>query len=278
MDDGRQHAAYLGARLPATYAAVSATLRMVPAELGDSIRSLLDLGAGPGTATWAAHAHCGHLTEAMQADRSRPLLDVAARLAASAGIDRDITLTQQVADVAAPAKWPAADLVIAAYALSELSAAGRAALARSAWAASSQLCVFVEPGTPDGFSRVLDVRTLLLANGAHMVAPCPHAGQCPMVARPHDWCHFAVRLPRTRLHRQIKGGSLGYEDEKFSCLVVARAPSSPAARARILRHPRMSKGRIDLLLCTRDGARDATVTRRDVAWRAARKADWGDSF
>ena len=60
--DGRQHLdgvaavkAYLAARLPATYAAVRASMAYV-AEAAPEFapKSLLDIGAGPGTVLWAA--------------------------------------------------------------------------------------------------------------------------------------------------------------------------------------------------------------------------------
>ena len=47
--------AYTTTRMPATFAAIVAVLREVKKQLPDlSIQSLIDLGAGPGTAAWAA--------------------------------------------------------------------------------------------------------------------------------------------------------------------------------------------------------------------------------
>ncbi|HVT53058.1 MAG TPA: small ribosomal subunit Rsm22 family protein, partial [Dongiaceae bacterium] len=59
--DGRAHLAddvaaraYLAARLPATYAAIRAALDAIAERRRDfAPRSLLDFGAGPGTALWA---------------------------------------------------------------------------------------------------------------------------------------------------------------------------------------------------------------------------------
>lgn len=273
------HAAYLAVRLPATYAAVSAVLASVPEGLRTRVRSVLDLGAGPGTATWAALAACPSIVTATQVDRSQALLALGARLAAGAMEGQSVELTQRVADLAA-GTWSAADLVIAAYALAELPAGARSSVVAAAWRATRELLVLVEPGTPAGFDHVHAARDLLISSGAHIVAPCPHEGTCPMRATPgaEDWCHLAVRVPRTRRHRQVKGGTLGYEDEKYAYLVATKDNAIERADARVLRHPRVEKGRIVLTLCTSDGARRQVVTRRDESWRAARKAEWGDAW
>ena len=278
--DQAAHAAYLAVRMPATYAAVCAVLAEVPRDVLDGVRSMLDLGAGPGTATWAALATCPSIVEAAQIDRSRALLDIGARLGASLLADRHVALAQHVADVGSPGEWPSADLVVSAYALAELSPGGRTTLVSAAWRASLRALVLVEPGTPAGFQHILEARTALARAGARFIAPCPHEEPCPLRAVTHadDWCHFSVRVPRTRRHRQLKGGSLGYEDEKFAYLVAARADASPERLARILRHPRIEKGRIGLTLCMPDGVERVVITKRDAAWSAARKARWGDAW
>jgi ribosomal protein RSM22 (predicted rRNA methylase) len=92
-----------------------------------------------------------------------------------------------------------------------------------------------------------------------------------------DWCHFSQRLERTSQHRQLKGGALGYEDEKFSYVIAARQ-SVAAEGARIVRHPGRHSGHIQLALCTPAGRIETeTVTRsHKQAFRLARKAEWGD--
>lgn len=279
--DEAWQAAYLAVRVPATYAAVRAALARVPDEALAGVTTLLDLGAGPGTATWAALSRCAAIDAVTQVDRSRAFLESGARLAPAAADGRNVSLEQRVADVTAMREWPATDLVLSAYALAELAPTARAALVTSAWTAATRLLVIVEPGTPAGFGHIHEARAALMARGAHILAPCPHDGPCPMRdgGRRDDWCHFAVRLPRTRRHRQLKGGTLGYEDEKFAYLVASRVAAPERAAARVLRHPRVEKGRITLTLCTEPGVARQVVTRRDeLAWRAARKADWGDPW
>ena len=136
----------------------------------------------------------------------------------------------------------------------------------------------VEPGTPRGFAAVLAARTRLLEAGWHVVAPCPHEHACPLAAV-GDWCHLAVRLDRTALHRRLKGGSLGHEDEKLAYVVATREEVTPVA-ARVLRHPVKRKGLVQLELCRADGtAGRELVTRRDPArYRVARDVAWGDGW
>jgi len=99
---------------------------------------------------------------------------------------------------------------------------------------------------------------------------------CPLV--PSDWCHFAVRLPRTELHRALKDGTRNFEDEKFSYLVATRLPIQPAA-ARVIGRPGRPKGRVMLELCTNAGGRGRAVVHRSAdAYREARSIEWGDEW
>ena len=119
----------------------------------------------------------------------------------------------------------------------------------------------------------------MLAQGQHIAAPCPADAECPMKNRSGDWCHFAARVERTSLHRRLKSGELGYEDEKFSYLVFARDPAAPQAPARILRHPVHGKGHIKLTLCEAPTVREVTIGKSDKeSFREARRAKWGDAW
>ncbi len=106
--------------------------------------------------------------------------------------------------------------------------------------------------------------------------PCPHDRPCPLDG--DDWCHFAVRLPRSAGHRSAKAAQAGFEDEKFAYVVTARQ-EVVRADARILRHPQVRGGHVRLELCAEEGLRSAVVAKSDrAAFRAARKASWGDAF
>lgn len=174
----------------------------------------------------------------------------------------------------AGARGPA-ELVVASYVLGELDDVGRAAA--HLWTQATDTVAFVEPGTPEGYRRVLAARAAVIEAGGHTVAPCPHDLPCPLPA--DDWCHFAARLPRSKLHRRAKGVELGFEDEKLSYAVLSREPVTPAA-ARIIRQPQLRSGHVNLVTSDRDGlVRSRTVSRKQGAvYKEARGAAWGDAF
>jgi ribosomal protein RSM22 (predicted rRNA methylase) len=140
------------------------------------------------------------------------------------------------------------------------------------------LLVIVEPGTPQGFARILACRDYLIARGGHIVAPCSHAAACPLLSQTR-WCHFSERLPRSRAHLFAKDGNLSFEDEKFSYLAVAKAPLIQKNLRRILATPHVTKGQIALSLCAPEKVEERMIPRRDKdAYKAAKEYDWGDAI
>lgn len=282
LRDGRLHLdgtlavkAYLATRLPATYAAVRTSLEACADALPDfRPTSLLDIGSGPGTALWAAQDCWPELTGAQLLETSAPARDIGTSLA---GHLQAVEATWISGDAAKNLDGlSSADLVTMAYVLDELDPTKIPGLVSRLWALAGQMLVIVEPGTPAGWKRILAVREQLIAAGAHIIAPCPHAAPCPVQAP--DWCHFARRVARSRLHRLAKGGEVPFEDEKYIFVAAARSPAGQST-ARVLAPPRQSKGRIELKLCQPDGRLDhVTVSKRDGdPYKAARRVDWGDT-
>ena len=159
--------------------------------------------------------------------------------------------------------------------IGEIGDAERSALAEQLWAKARDTLLIVEPGTPAGYARILALRQQLIASGAHVAAPCPHDGTCPLAAP--DWCHFTQRLPRLRAHMQIKGAELPFEDEKFSYVALTR---TPVARrfARVLAQPVVSKVEVSAKLCTPAVSKSPKYRHRDkTAYARARRWRWGDA-
>ena len=267
-----ERAAYLAVRFPATYAAVSAVLEELKARAPEfAPQTLLDLGAGPGTASLAADQAFPALKDIMLVEQDKALVELGRELAMMPA-HRD----WYPGDMRS-APLPQRDLAIAAYSLGELSASDAASVVERAWKAAKVLCV-IEPGTPRGYANVMRARDQLIAAAGHLVAPCPHERPCPMDST-KDWCHFAARVERTSLHRRIKSGELGWEDEKFSYVIFCHDPEVARAAGRIVRHPQIGKGHIKLEICGREGLGPETISRKQgEVYKRARRAKWGDGW
>ncbi len=266
-------AAYLAVRFPATLAANQAVCGFVQDALAYRLPeenftpdSLLDLGAGCGAATLAATAYWPSLTAITAIEPIRGMTELGREILPEA-----IWRTARFAELD---EFPPHDLVLASYALGE--APSLSEVLAKAWQAAQRLLLIVEPGTPRGFATIHAAREWLTSKGAAMLAPCPTNASCP--ARDVDWCHFPARLNRSALHRRLKGGTLGYEDEKFSYLAAWRG-DLPAGAPRVLRHPLIEPGRIEFELCNAPSRYKQIVSRRDkTAFRQARKTIWGSTL
>ena len=179
-------------------------------------------------------------------------------------------------DVAHPTDEARSDLAIASFVLGELPLEERdEAIARWFDLTEDELVV-VEPGSVGGFEVIRAARDRLIATGGTISAPCPHDGMCPMTEG--DWCHFGIRVPRSRLQRGITSGDRGFEDEKFS--YVAASKRDVAERwPRVVRRPRQHGGHVRLDLCAKPGLVEIVVARSDRdRYRRSRKVEWGDAF
>jgi ribosomal protein RSM22 (predicted rRNA methylase) len=268
--------AYLATRAPATFAAS----RRVLAELaslrpGWAPESLLDLGAGPGTATWAAVDVFASIGRAVLVERDREAAALGARLG-EGGLSALVPEVSWTVGDATSAALAESDLVVAAYVLGEIGQDRVLLSLKRWWGATRGELVILEPGTPAGFERLRAARSALISWGAKVTAPCPHDGPCPMEGS--DWCHFAVRLERSGLHRDLKAARLGHEDEKYSYLSVSSSgPFAPAPR--LVRSPRPHKGHVRLVLCEPGGLFERVISRRQgELYRRARDLRWGDRF
>ncbi|MEU1691117.1 small ribosomal subunit Rsm22 family protein [Streptomyces hirsutus] len=276
LRDRADVAAYAAYRMPATFEAVrSALAAFADAVPGWTPGDHLDIGGGTGAAAWAVSATWEGKRPVTVLDWAEPALALGRELAAAHPALADTRW--QGSRIGTALTLDSADLVTVSYVLNELTDRDRAALVDAA-AGAARAVVIVEPGTPDGYARVIEARDRLVSAGFRVAAPCPHSAACPIVPGT-DWCHFSARVSRSSLHRQVKGGSLAYEDEKFSYVAATRLPVSPAP-ARVVRKPQIRKGQVLLDLCETDPAlRRTTVTKRHGdLYRAARDTDWGDAW
>ncbi|PWV51057.1 small ribosomal subunit Rsm22 family protein [Nocardiopsis sp. L17-MgMaSL7] len=271
--------AYAAYRLPATFTAAEAAFGTAAASMpGFSPATHLDVGGGMGAAVWAASSAWPSLRSTTVLEQSAPAISLGKRIArrstapaVSGSVWERFRLTGAVPD------GPRVDLATMSYVLNELTPQVQEEVVRSL-AKRARTVVLIEPGTPEGYARVISARAHLLAEGMTVAAPCPHSGACP-IAPGDDWCHFSERLNRSGIQRRLKFGTLGFEDEKFSFVAATSDPVDRPAN-RVLRHPQKRKGLVSLSLCTSGpGIEERVVSKRQgQTYRAARKAEWGDAW
>ena len=274
LSEDLQAAAYALARMPATFGAVAAALGYALEAADFAPKTLLDAGAGTGAACWAADVLLP-LERVICLEREEAMRRLGQELMRE-GSEALQGAEWQAADLTDRAPLPKAEFVVASYVLGELSPAARIAALQKLWEAAEGMLLIIEPGTPAAFTQIEQARQILVGQGAHIAAPCPHEQPCRLTGQ--DWCHFACRVPRSRLHKQLKGGEAPYEDEKFSYLALARFEVCHN-KSRILRHPQVAKGQIGLMLCGVQENKSVLVKKKDGAlFKAARKAKCGDAI
>jgi ribosomal protein RSM22 (predicted rRNA methylase) len=268
--------AYLAARFPATYAAALSALIQVRNRKPDfTPESLLDIGAGPGTVTFAALTLWPDIPSLRLLEPNPYLRRAGQELFSVLGLANRVEWIEQRVESAALEKFPS-DLVISGYVINEVAGIQSAAtIAEKMWQACRDMLVIIEPGTPDGYALMLQARDHLLSYGAFMVAPCPHTQACPLQGK--SWCHFSARVERSKLHRAMKENAvLSYEDEKFSYTALSRE-AVILPQHRVIGYPTGAKI-VKLQLCNADGtATTEQIPKSLPHHKLARKAEWGDA-
>ncbi len=261
--------AYAAVRMPATFAAVSRALELALECFDGKIYSVLDVGAGTGAGAIAA-ALLTDCADIRCVEREQNMIALGQEFFACMDIQGE-WIRRDIAQ-GIPEK---ADLVICSYCLNELTAAQRKSSVEELTNAANKLLLIVEPGTPNAFASVKQMRRQLAESGLTIAAPCPNTVDCPLPD--NDWCHFTARAARSRIHKQLKGADVPYEDEKFCFLAAARQTAKPCT-GRILRRPFIETGKITLTVCSESTVSTQLVTKKDPRFKAARKAGTGDKL
>jgi ribosomal protein RSM22 (predicted rRNA methylase) len=274
FQDPNQLFSYLITRMPATFAACVNVFQEIAARIpGFTPDIFLDLGAGPGTASWAALDTFPSITKLHLIEREVGAIELGKKLAESSGLQQ---AEWHKASLEQPLPVSKGDLAVLSYVFAETA---DLTLIDRLLASEISVIVVIEPGTPKGFERIRTIRQHVLTQGASLIAPCPHAKACPM--KGGDWCHFSARIERTKLHRLLKGGTLGHEDEKYSYVVFSKTkiPIIPF-KGRVVRPPQKGSGHIHLSLCSSTGElTKETLTRSNKElYRLAKDAEWGSAW
>lgn len=242
--------AYLAGMMPQVYASVYPVLLELRKRLGRDWRprKVLDCGVGPGTAGLAFNHVFGD-ENPHRPDKVPEMTVVEAGHELRSRIPRvwsresNWESTEVHHRMASPeAQHHRYSVILAPHLLGEVKGrpSERDDLVRDLWARlePNGVLLLLERGHPMGFEQVARARQLLLrqaakrSEAAHVIAPCPHDGACPMFLHGHQpnrrqWCHFSQRLQRPDFLQRTKHSKSNSEDVTYSYILIRKGLSRP---------------------------------------------------
>jgi len=247
----------------------------------NNAQSIRDYGGGPGTFLWSLLDYT-QPTQYTNIDLNEPLLQVFSQLRDHFDA-KDYAFCRHQDYLKSQIKTNV-DLSVFSYTLCENP---KAFTVLEQALLNSQQLLIVEPGTPAGFGTILRARQILLDQKWQILAPCTTKAHCPMQpnadSASDDWCHFALRLNRTKLQMFLKDAQRGHEDEKFAYLIASREPQTNTAvqlqQQRIISKPKIEAHQISFKTCQND-LNLQVVRKRDnkTLFKQLKKAHRGDLF
>ena len=263
---------YAISRMPATYGAINTVLENIMKITKISIKSVLDIGAGTGSAEWA-------LLDLMQVEditcieNEKYMMQIGKRLMQNNETLRNAKWMKL--NIAQEQIEQEADLVIASYVLNEIEERTREQILEKLWKATNKILVIIEPGTPEGYKEIKSIRKYFIENRANIIAPCQHNEECAIGQ--DDWCAFSCRVARSKVHKILKDGETPYEDEKFSYIAISKFETDKLDGV-VLRHPKIESGKITIKVCKSNGEiEEKIITKKEKeTFKKAKKLKVGD--
>ncbi len=268
--------AYLAMRVPATYAQIMGALTQIQ-EVMPSFqpKSLLDIGSGPGTATWAAQSIFPSLKHATLVDREKQFLYFGQEIMQKAQIPLATSWERSDIRTFSGTNY---DLILVANVLNELSSHDVTELLQYLTARCTGIMVVIEPGTPNGFAIV---QKATMASSLNIIAPYINS----KVTKSNDyWIHFPERFTRPefqkRIRQHMRDDSLSasdWEEAKYSYVAMSKLPIEKSFYGRCVGKVEKQKGLVKVPLLTENGIETVTVLKRNKqAYNFAKEVRWGD--
>lgn len=271
--------AYVAMRIPATYAQLFSALANIQ-ELVPSWqpKNLLDLGSGPGTASWAAKEILPTISESLSVDQNMDFLRLGQQIANETKLEMTTRWEQQ--DLRKGFETNRTyDLVVIANVLNELSPANADKLIGQALNACTGILVIIEPGTPFGFSITQNAARKLSKAGTLLA---PYVGNA-FVASDDYFIHFPQRFIRPDFQRRVRqhmrdASSMAsdWEETKYAYTVITKIAPETNPWGRIVGPIEQQKGFLEVPVLTKEKIEKVKVMKRDhEAYTFAKELKWG---
>ncbi|MCO6431091.1 MAG: methyltransferase domain-containing protein [Deltaproteobacteria bacterium] len=234
--------------LPINFAKFDFLLRQAELEIS-FIRSVLDLGCGPGTATMAGLAAGLSGAVVCAVDHSRQMREIAAKLLPHWNTTgNEIQITESVP------RNRHFDLIMAGNVLGELSLDEQFSQLMSLASSLGEggILIVLEPALMANTRNLMHLRDLILRSDTQLcpLFPCTRKDDCPMYSQStNEWCHGALRWKEPSLVKQLDHLT-GFNKHriKYSALILCRGGSLKSGY-RVVAPPKKSKRGRTLRLC-----------------------------
>lgn len=252
-----QAIAYAQARMPATYNVIRCVLEKFESKC-EIFSDVLDIGAGVGALKIALR---DYQTDYKAVEKSDSMRKVFRKLNGN-----EVKIYAEDFQKFRSEKQYQA--VFASYFINEIKDKNQTL--KKIFELAEKYVFIVEPGTPNGYKNILEAKKLANQFGWYPLLPCASAN-CNLSNK--DWCHFSVRVPRTKLHTNLKNATLPYEDEKFCYVIFSKKETEFSNNKTIIKRPIKKSGHIIFDVCSSDGIH--RIVRTD---KASKKLQWGDQL
>lgn len=280
---GRDILAYLSLRFPATYAQIASALFQVKERLpGWTPKTMLDLGCGPGTGLFAAHAVWPGISTATAVDREDAFLAIGKLLTRDTGLPMDITWNEQsVSGWAASKDHQPYDLIIVANVINELPAPLIHEVLQALTTMKDSVVLILEPGTSHGF-RMIQSAAEKVAKYKPLVAPYINNS---LIQSQEYWIHFPQRFIRPEFQRTVRNTmrdshlmASDWEEAKYSFVAFGEANSPVHPHAVCIGSAELHHGYLTVPLLTEHAIDTVKVMKRHKQqYRFAKNLAWGDT-
>jgi len=271
MSSPEKLAAYVAAFLLPNAVKVARCLGQIPMPAEGRPVSVLDIGAGPGTAALAASCFFaakrpGAEVRIAAIDRSRKALELAHRLFKLVAPPEHL-LESAAAEIGQRGTSGILgghrfDVIVMANFLNEMSDE-RSACDLCHELVSKHLdpagsLIIIDTALRETTRPIMALRDRLVGEGiASVAAPCLHQMSCPMLAaNERDWCHFYIDWERPEyLVKLDELSGMDHRHLKMSYMIFRQveAKAEREELSRVVSSPLDSKGKRELVLCTSGG-------------------------
>ena len=252
-----QAVAYALGRMPATYGVIKYVLEKFEST-GGIFSNILDVGAGVGALKIALQDYEVNY-EALE--KSEAMRKIFRKL----NEDKVKIYSQDFLKFYAENSYQA---VFASFFINEIQYK-RSAL-KKMFDLANKYVFILEPGTPNGFKNILEAKKIAAESDWYPLLPCA-TRDCKLSDK--DWCHFSIRLARTRHHAKLKNATLPYEDEKFCYVIFSKKETNFFENSTIIKKPIKKSGHTIFDICSSEGIQ--RVVRTD---KVSKKLQWGDQL